>query len=173
MTSEALTPKKLYKCISFSANYWPYIAAEQKIRFATTQELLKGNDQQEFDHRWDSDSPAFQYMAMEMRPHYDSLYQRTAILSLGRSPNRRCWDEYCASGGVRYEFDLDLTAAEASEVNFKSVTYDDAKTFNLASFMLGRPIDAHMKALFQGKSQMNRQYHLSLTTSPMYAAVCS
>ena len=41
-------PKKLYKCISFSNNYWSYIGQENKIRFATISELLSGNDKTEF-----------------------------------------------------------------------------------------------------------------------------
>lgn len=153
---------KLYKCISFSSCYWPYIAEEQKIRFATIPELLNGNDQQEFSHRWDSDSPAFQFLAQEMQPQYDNLYRKTAILSLGQSPNRQCWDEYCSAGGVRYEFTLDLSAAKSSEVNFNSVIYDDHKTFNLAHFMISRQMDNNIKLLFQSTHQMSCQDKMRL-----------
>ncbi len=146
---------KLYKCISFSSSYWPYIADERKIRFATISELLSGNDQQEFNHRWDSDSPTFKYLAREIRTHYDGLYQKTAILSVGQSPNRRCWNEYCSMGGVRYEFDLDLSVAKESEVTFKSVVYDNNKTFSLERFILSHQIDDRMRMLFQSTHQMN------------------
>jgi hypothetical protein len=155
-------PTKLYKCIGFAHPYWAYIALEQRIRFATIPELLKGNDNQEFDHRWDSNSPSFQYLANEMRAHYDALYLKTVILSMGQSPNQRCWTEYCEQGGVRYEFEYDASRARASEVSCKTVDYDDNKTFNLSRFMLMRKIDENIRGLFQSTMAMTRPDGLRL-----------
>lgn len=141
-------PKFLYKCIPFSRSYWGYIVREDKIRFSTAAELLTGNDKKEFDHRWESISPSFLYLAEEMKPHYDALYLKSGILSLGQSPNRRCWAEYCAGGGVRYEFEYDHNHKDRSYVNCKSVSYADSKIFNLCSFFLKYSTNDDVKSLF-------------------------
>jgi hypothetical protein len=129
---------KLYKCISFEKEYWPYVVLENKLRFATSLELLKGNDKEEFEHRWDSESPCFQYLAQEIQPHYNKLYENSVTLSLGMSPNEKCWNEYCPNGGVRYEFEYEPNHFVESDVYSKRVEYDDHKDFNLCHYMLSK-----------------------------------
>lgn len=147
------TSIKLYKCISFDMWYWPYIGSEQKLRFATTGELVKGNDKEEFEHRWDSSSPAFQSLESEIRSRYDDLYEKSATLCLGRSPNRECWKQYCGSGGVRYEFEYDPSFV--SGVSRSEVDYDDEKTFSLYTFILKQPLDPSVRELFKSQGPMN------------------
>src|SRR5581483_11226633 len=95
----------VYKCIPFSASYWPYVVKEQKIRFAKIPELWAGNDKVEFDHRWDANSQFFKRYSNKLRPYFEDLFSKAAVLSLGKSPNEKCWNEYCQNGGVRYEFE--------------------------------------------------------------------
>lgn len=141
------TLPKLYKCISFKSPYWAYVGAEEKLRFATVDELLTGNDIEEFKHRWNSTSPAFQKLESEIRPRYDSLYSRSVTLCLGQSPNRACWDHYCSTGGVRYEFEYDPDFK--SGVSRFSVAYDDSKTFSLYEFILRQTLDDQVRKMFE------------------------
>lgn len=147
------TLPKLYKCISFNSPYWAYIGTEEKLRFATVDELLTGNDKEEFDHRWDSTSPAFQRLESEIRHRYDSLYNRSVTLCLGQSPNQKCWDHYCSTGGVRYEFEYDPEFK--SGVSRFSVTYDDSKTFSLYEFILRQSLDVEVRKMFESTEPMN------------------
>ncbi len=154
----------LYKCIPFSKNYWSYIVKEQKIRFATVPELLNGNDKEEFDHRWDSKSQFFKKYSGHLSLHYDSLFSKAVILSLGKSPNERCWREYCGDGGVRYEFEYDDSHSKISEVTCGDVIYDNNKTFNLPAFLISREPCDSIKRLLQMENGLswNNWAHLWL-----------
>jgi hypothetical protein len=80
------------------------------------------------------------------------LFSKTVVLSLGKSPNRRCWDEYCKDGGVRYEFEYDESHFTASEVNCGDVVYDDNKTFNLPQYLIEHEPVARIQKLLQAES---------------------
>lgn len=144
---------KLYKCIPFTSEYWQYIANEKQIRFATIPELISGNDKLEFDHRWDSSSPAFQRLSAECKERYNGVYNKVVTACFGQSPNKECWDHYCGNGGVRYEFEFDPTFE--SGVSRSPVTYDDLKTFNLHSFLLRQDLDPRVRSLFESTSSLD------------------
>jgi len=151
-----LSPEKLYKCIPFSADYWRYIAQERAIRFASIPELLNGNDKEEFDHRWETKSQFFLKFRGSLKPYFESLFSRTVILSMSKSPSERCWKEYCSNGGLRYEFEYDGTHFKTSDVNCMSVVYNDNKTFNLPEFIIRQEPDPTIKHLLKVEHGLSR-----------------
>jgi hypothetical protein len=159
-----IRPKRqmLYKCIPFSKAYWHYIMKEKVVRFATIPELIGGNDQEEFEHRWDTRSQFFLEYGNDMRPYYDDLFDKTVILSLGKSPNRRSWQEYCSQGGVRYEFRYDPSHLNSSGVNSGDVAYDDDKTFSLSRYLTENVVDEDIRRLLQVEAGLTRDDKIAL-----------
>lgn len=133
--------RRLYKCISFTKEYWAYIAKEGTIRFASIPELWQGNDAEEFKHVWDSNSRVFTTMRHHLEPIYDKLFSKAAVLCLSKTPNKRSWEEFCLEGGVRYEFEYDESHKKNSEVLCNDVVYSDQKEFRLSNFLLARITD--------------------------------
>ena len=74
-------------------------------------------------------------------------------MCLGQSPNQKCWDHYCRTGGVRYEFEYDPTFK--SDISRKSVEYDDSKTHNLYEFLIRQNLDSIIRNLFLSQANLN------------------
>ncbi|MEK6775114.1 MAG: hypothetical protein AABY64_14330 [Bdellovibrionota bacterium] len=146
---------KLYKCVSFASSYWPYIAQERKIRFATIDELLSGNDKEEFNHRWQTKSRFLGENAHFLKPRYELLFSKTVILSFGMSPNKKCWEVYCGKGGVRYEFELSEEVLKESDVSNRTVSYDDSKTFNLPDYLIRLEKNSDIKSLLKKETELS------------------
>ncbi|WP_168196353.1 hypothetical protein [Bdellovibrio sp. NC01] len=106
-------------------------------------------------HLWDSTSPAFHKIQDEIQDRYASIYGRIGTLCLGQSPNQQCWNHYCSSGGVRYEFEYDPEFK--SGVSRRSVIYDDNKTFNLHKFMLNSDLHPAVRSLLESTDAMDMQ----------------
>lgn len=150
-------PTRLYKCIGFHQEHWPYIFEEQCVRFAKIDDLLKGNDRTEFDHRWDSSSPAFKWLEEYIRPRYEDFYPKTAILSFGMKANKECWSEYCQEkGGVRYEFEFLEPTDGSFDVTNKPVIYREEKNFNLSRFFLEQSTSPQIQKLFKSQKALER-----------------
>jgi hypothetical protein len=71
---------------------------------------------------------------------------------MSKSPNKKCWDEYCRSGGVRYEFEYCKAHSQMSEVSSSDVIYGDNQMLNLPNYLVTRELDFSIKNLLQKRA---------------------
>lgn len=126
----------LYKCIGFGKDYCSgYIVNEQKIRFATMEELQKGNDKNELRYDLETKSSIIQLVNKEeLQRVYKNGFAATMVLSMGKTKTKKVWDEYCPFGGIRYEFDF--TPNKASDISHGDVSYRNDKIYNVWKYII-------------------------------------
>ena len=143
----------LYKYIRFEENnFWKGPFLENRLYFSDLNRLRSVNDQNEFQHNWDSTSYFFSTQGHELRRSYDALFNNTRILCMGKQLCRYCWQEFCGkSGGVCYKFRFrdDLAAADLTR---RHVNY--GHNLNAPTYLFARLPEGRLKnILYQTKKQ--------------------
>ena len=140
---------KLFKFISFQSDFWHQPLAEEKLYFASTQDLRNPNDPLEFVHRWEYNSKFFQKFKDHFKDHYNSLFEKTRILCLTTERSNYCWKEFSKEDGICYEFDFSHHNA-ASDIFSREVEYGE-KELNVPSYIIAFLEDERLKKLITKK----------------------
>lgn len=124
----------LYKYIDFQSDHWNYPIINRKLHFSSIDELKNVNDNEEFEHRWESPSRFFTEHSSNFSESYDRLLSNSRILCLGKNLNASCWNTFIKSGkGICYEFKY---KKNGGDVTSDHVVYCDKKAFNVPEYIV-------------------------------------
>lgn len=136
----------LYKCISFSLDYWAYVAKSQSLYFASPEEIRNRNDEAEFTYKCNAGKPLFKDLELHFGPAYKSLYSSVGICSLSNKKSEKSWTTFCPmpTGGVRYEFETSKEILAASAIENGPVEYTSNKIVDLGDFLYRNETDSEI-----------------------------
>lgn len=126
---------KLYKYIGFDKGYWSQPLLEKKLYFSSVVDMRTVNDENEFDHSWDTDSSFFNYISDTFIKTYNEITTRTRTLCLSQELTSDCWKIFCPNGGICYEFDYEGNRKK-SDITSDAVEYAATKSHNVPSYVI-------------------------------------
>lgn len=144
----------LYKYIGFEKSHWsePYLT--NSFYFPTMAELKKGNDKEEFNHKWLTSSSFLASHTNEILKVYTHLFENARVLCLGKNYNQSCWNSFCEAGGICYEFKFD-SKSTAQELTHESVIYNDVKELNGWSYFIQNVTDRRISNILKKEDALN------------------
>jgi hypothetical protein len=158
------THLKLFKYIDFVKDYALSPLRDEKLYFASVSQLQGVNDKAEFAHDWKHDAYFFKRYSQHFSEPYNRLFANSRILSMAKTLNQHCWNEFCSSGnGICYEFEFD-SARTSEDITKGDVQYAPTKVLNVPNYILSkvntsiRPLLSQLETLDLNQVAHLKQY---------------